>query len=123
LGDFYALAADAVERFVATGDAAALARARQLNRQLYSSRPLGRNYLYLRASIKEPRDILYFTPAVTMQANLDDCSLSLIPEALYTGYENWELRARAFVLWGERDSEFGAKQSEARFELMARRYF
>jgi hypothetical protein len=123
LRDFYGFVSDAAERFATTGDATDLDRARQLNRRLTSARPVGRNALYLRASVKEPRNILYLTPAVTLQMNLDDGSFSLAPEAVYTGYENWELRARAFLLSGDRDSEFGGRQNEARFELMARRYF
>ncbi len=120
---FYTFANEAVDSYVATGDATQLTQARLLSRQLYSSRPLGKRYLYLRASQKEPNDILYFTPAVTLQVNLDDGSFSVTPEALYTGYENWELRARLFVLGGGGDTEFGAKPNRARFELMARRYF
>ena len=123
LRDFYTFVAEAVESYATTGDAAALAQARLLNRQFYSVRPLGKRYLYLRASQKEPNDILYFIPAVTLQVNLDDGSFSLIPEALYTGYDNWELRGRLFVLGGNSRAEFGAKPNRARFELMARRFF
>jgi len=123
LASFYDFTEAAVEEFRRTGSGDALARARRLNRELYSSRPLGRNYLYLRASVKEPHDILYFTPAVTAQVNLDDGSSSLMPEVVYTGYENWDLRARLAVLGGGGRSEFGAKQNQARFELMARHYF
>jgi len=123
LGDFYDYVDDAVAQFQATGDAAALAQARRLNRLYYSSRPLGRNALYLRASIKEPNNILYFTPAVTLQLGLDDGSFSLAPEVLYTGFENWELRARLFLLSGDAHSEFGGRQADGRLELMVRRYF
>ena len=123
LRDFHEFVAEAVETSATTGDSAPLGQARQLNRQFYSARPLGKRYLYLRASQKEPNDILYFTPAVTLQMNLDDRSFSLTPEALYTGYENWELRARLFLLGGDSRTEFGAKPTGARLELMARRFF
>ncbi|MDF1594082.1 MAG: hypothetical protein P1P89_21445 [Desulfobacterales bacterium] len=50
-----------------------------------------RDYLYFRASIKEPFDLLYFTPAVTTIVNLNDQSLSVTPEVVYTAITNLEL--------------------------------
>jgi hypothetical protein len=91
-------------------------------------RPVGlpnpmRNYLYLRASQKEPFDILYFTPSATTIVNLDDGSYSLIGELLYTGFGELELRLRAAYNRGERLTEFGEKPVEARYELRLRYYF
>lgn len=123
MDDFNTYAEDALEQYRATGDTVALARARQLSRLLQSSQPLGRNYLYLRASMQEPGGILYLTPAVTLRMNLDDASFSLAPEVVYTGFTNWELRGRAYLLVGEPGSEFGGKPAQTRFELMARLYF
>ena len=82
-----------------------------------------RNYLYVRASQKEPFDILYFTPSATVIANLDDGSYSLIGELMYTGFKDVELRVRAAANRGERLTEFGAKPVEARYELRLRYYF
>jgi hypothetical protein len=94
----------------------------------FRARPVGRpnpmrNYLYLRASQKEPFDILYFTPSATVIANLDDGSYSLIGELMYTGFENVELRLRAAFNRGERLTEFGEKPIDARYELRLRYYF
>ena len=94
----------------------------------FRARPVGqpnpmRHYLYLRASRKEPFDILYFTPAVTAIVNLDDGSHSLIGELLYTGFGDLELRLRAAFNRGERLTEFGAKPVDARYELRARWHF
>lgn len=91
----------------------------------FRARPLGRpnpmrHYLYLRASQKEPFDILYFTPSATVIANLDDGSYSLIGELLYTGFGDLELRLRAAVNRGARLTEFGEKPVDARYELRAR---
>jgi hypothetical protein len=82
-----------------------------------------RRYLYLRLSQKEPFDILYFTPALTVIANLDDGSRSVAPELLYTGVTNLELRLRLFYLSGGRLTDFGEKQNDRRLELRARYYF
>ncbi len=78
-----------------------------------------RNYLSLRVSRKEPLDLLYFTPSITLIQNLDDGSRSLSPELSYTGITNLELRLRAFSLSGNRLSNFGEKQNERRLELRA----
>ncbi|HJW81600.1 MAG TPA: hypothetical protein VJ396_05085, partial [Acidiferrobacterales bacterium] len=82
-----------------------------------------RRYLYLRVSQKEPFDILYFTPALTVIANLDDGSRSIAPELLYTGVTNLELRLRTLFLSGDRLTDFGEKQNDRRLELRARYYF
>jgi hypothetical protein len=80
-------------------------------------------YLYLRLSQKDPFDILYFTPALTVIANLDDGSRSVTPEMLYTGVTNLELRLRVFFLSGNRLSDFDEKQNDRRLELRGRYYF
>ena len=123
LADFYAFITEAAQVYESTGDDALLRRARQLNQELFSDHPLGRRYIYLRASQKEPRDVLYLTTSATLQCNLDDRSFSLIPEAVYTGFSNWELRARLFILRGGSHTEFGEKPSQHRLELTARRFF
>jgi hypothetical protein len=82
-----------------------------------------RRYLYLRLSQKDPFDILYFTPALTVIANLDDGSRSVAPELLYTGITNLELRLRLFFLSGDRLTDFGEKQNDRRLDLRARYYF
>lgn len=89
----------------------------------YARANAGRDYLYLRASQKEPFDIVYFTPALTLIANLADRSWSLTPELLYTGITNLDLRLRASWLHGDAYSEFGEKQNARRLELLARFYF
>ena len=80
-------------------------------------------YLYLRLSQKDPFDILYFTPALTVIANLDDGSSSVSPELLYTGVTNLELRLRVFFLTGGQLTDFGERQNDRRLELRARYYF
>jgi hypothetical protein len=97
-------------------------KARQIS-PAYARANAGRGYLYLRASQKEPFDIVYFTPSLTLIANLADRSWSLTPELLYTGITNLDLRLRASWLHGSDYSEFGEKQNQRRLELLARFYF
>lgn len=123
MGGFVQFVDNAYAQYLATGNDAQLVRAASLSRSGYGRPNPGRNYLYLRASQKEPFDILYFTPALTVIANADDRSMSVAPELLYTGITNLELRARAFFLSGGSGTEFGEKQNSQRFELQARFYF
>jgi hypothetical protein len=83
----------------------------------------GQRYAYLRVSQKEPFDILDFTPAVALIANTSDHSWSLIPELLYTGVKNLELRLRLALNRGDAGTEFGEKAVQSRLELRARLYF
>ncbi|MDO8933083.1 MAG: porin [Rhodocyclaceae bacterium] len=96
--------------------------ARQISPSYARANP-GERYLYFRASQKEPFDIVYFTPSITLIGNLDDRSYSLTPELLYTGVTNLDLRLRASWLSGKAGSEFGEKQNARRLELVARYYF
>jgi hypothetical protein len=79
--------------------------------------------LYVRASQKEPFDVLYITPAVALIANLDDGSASLIGELLYTGFRDTELRLRAGFNRGGRLTEYGEKPVDARLGLRLRYYY
>jgi hypothetical protein len=110
-------------RYSASGDDSLLRRAASLAQGAYGRPNAGRRYAYLRVSQKEPWNILYFTPALTVIANLDDRSRSVAPELFYTGITNVELRARAIFLSGAPGSDFGEKQNSRRFELLARLYF
>jgi hypothetical protein len=89
----------------------------------YARPDLMQRYLYVRASQKEPFDILYFTPSVTTIVNLDDRSYSLIGELLYTGFGNFEIRVRAAFNVGERLTEYGEKPVSQRLELRVRWHF
>ncbi len=114
LSDFHSL--------VASGDAMLFNKAKQISPS-FARANAGQDYLYLKLSQKEPYDIVYFTPSLTLIMNLADRSRSLTPELLYTGFTNLELRLRATWLQGAENSEFGEKQNRRRLELLARFYF
>jgi hypothetical protein len=122
LRDYFTFVHDAYDQFLATGDSTLLARARSVQAGYQRPTP-GRRYLYLRVSQKEPFDILYFTPALTVIGNLDDGSYSASPELAYTGVTNLDLRLRLFFLSGGRLTDFGEKQNDRRLEMRARYYF
>ena len=114
---------NAYAQYLATGNATALNQAASVVRSGYGLPNPGRNYLYLRVAQKEPFDILYFTPAITVIANADDWSSSITPELLYTGFKDIELRLRAVFLTGGAGTEYGERLNSRRFELRARLYF
>lgn len=108
---------------VAATPAANTARLAALAQTPYMRPNPGRDYAYLRISGKEPWDWLYVAPALTLLANLQDHSLSVTPEVVYTGIDNIELRARWVWLHGGAASEYGARPIQSRLEATARLSF
>ncbi len=120
--DYFTLVQTGYDDFLNTGSTTKLERARVQQSNYVRANPMQR-YLYVRVSQKEPFDILYFTPSVTVIRNLDDQSYSAAPEVTYTGITNLELRLRMFFLQGGQLTDFGEKQNDRRIELRARYYF
>lgn len=81
------------------------------------------DYLYIRASQKEPFDALYWSAGATTIMNLHDGSASLLPEVVYTGINNVEVRSRIGFLIGGRDTDFGERPNQWRVELRMRYFF
>ena len=121
--NFYGLISRGFDAYRTTGDQTGLGRVSQLAESGYTRQNAMRNYLYVRLSQKEPFDILYFTPSLTCMINTDDLSTNMMPELLYTGITNLELRLRAGVMIGGHNTEFGEKQNDYRIELRAGYYF
>lgn len=119
---FFALAHNAVAQYRATGSNALLQKAATLS-NAYMRPNTMRRYINLKISQNEPFNIVYFTPSLTVQANLTDRSMLVLPELLYTGFTNVELRLRAQASIGPHFTEFGEKQASARVEFRARYYF
>ena len=60
---------------------------------------------------------------VSLIANVDDKSFSLIPEILYTGITNFEFRLRGGLIVGSHGSEYGEKQNDYGMDFRVRYYF
>lgn len=116
---FYALVARGWQAYITGGGDALLRRALLVADGTYGRLNPMRDYLYLRVVQKEPFNILYFSPAVTVMANLNDGGYTVSPEVVYTRFTNLELRLKANFLFGGPDSEFGEKQNRWRVELRA----
>ncbi|WP_027174952.1 hypothetical protein [Desulfovibrio aminophilus] len=98
--EYYSFVEDALAAYQ-TGNKLPLMKSRKYS-QAYSSQNAMEDYLYLRIVQKDPFDILYFSPALTTIANLDDGSLSLSPELLYAPVTNWEFRLKSWFFLGGR---------------------
>ena len=120
---FFELVDDANDLFMETGDDSLYSKAASGSEGAYGRSQSGRNYLYAKITQKEPFDLLYFTPGLTAILNLDDESFSLSPEAVYTGFTNWELRLRFSLLVGSSFTDYGEKQNENKLELRVRYFF
>jgi hypothetical protein len=121
--DFFTFVDSSYAAYTAKGSTGGLGKAVSLFQGPYGKPNPEENYIYLRISQKEPFDILYFTPAITWIANIDDKSFSLAPEITYTGFTNWELRLRSILIAGQKGTEFGEKQNDYRVDLRVRYYF
>jgi hypothetical protein len=121
--DYFRFINKGYDAYVSSGSDALLKKALNITEGNYGRMNPMRDYIYLRASRKEPFDILYFTPSITAIANVNDKSFSLSPELLYIGITNLELRLKASFLSGQHLSEYGEKQNDYRTELRARYYF
>lgn len=109
---------DFIQAPATTASQARLALARGYNKPQHM-----RNYLYLRITQKEPFDILYFTPGITLIHNLDDQSYTVSPEFSYTRITNLELRLRANLFAGDDETEFGSKAVDNKVEFRLRYFF
>ena len=121
--DYFTFIDKGYDLFLSKGNDSLLKKAAGVTEGNYGRINPSKDYLYLRISQKEPFNILYFTPAITTIMNLNDRSLSLSPELLYTAIKNLELRLKVIGLFGGRGTEFGEKPNDYRIELRVRYYF
>ena len=121
--DYYSFIDKGYDTYLASGDDSLIKKASNVAGGGYNRKNPMRDYLYLRASQKEPFDILYLTPSLTGIYNINDKSLSIGPELLYTGIKNLELRLKATFLTGSSYTEFGEKLNNSRMEFRVRYYF
>jgi len=121
--DYFTFIDRGYDLFLLNGNDSLLKKAAGVTEGNYGRPNPMKDYLYLRVTQKEPFNILYFTPAITTIMNLNDKSLSISPELLYTGITNLELRLKAFGLVGGKGTDFGEKPNDYRIELRVRYYF
>ena len=121
--NYFSFIGQGYDTYLASGDDSLLKRASNIAGGSYNRRNPMRDYIYLRASQKEPFDIPYFTPSLTGIFNVADESFLIGPELLYTGIKNLELRLKTTFLVGDSYTEFGEKQNDCRIEFRVRYFF
>jgi len=119
---FYSLAHSAFAQYRTTGSIALLQKVGMMSQMYMMPNPM-RNYINFKVSQDEPFNIVYFTPSLMVEANTTDRSMLILPELLYTGFTNVELRFRVQANIGAHLTEFGEKQASTRVEFRARYYF
>ncbi len=122
LEEFLQLVEPAYEAFLA-GDPSFLQALNQVSREAFATPSPLKDYLYLRATQKDSFGVVYLTPGLTSIVNLQDGSFQLIPEVQYSFVTNLILRGRSIFLVGGRNTEFGEKRNDFRFELRLRYFF
>jgi len=110
------------EALLAGTDTESFQEAQSLRGSFAGANPM-RDYLYLRASQKEPFGILHLTPGLSSIINLPDGSFQIMPELQYSPSANAAIRLRAAFLVGDEGTEYGEKVSDYRLELRARLFF
>jgi len=121
--DYFSFIDTGYDEYLASGDDSLLKKANNVAGGNYNRKNFMKDYLYLRVSQKEPFDMLYYTPSLTGIYNMNDKSVSIAPELLYTGIKNLELRLKTTFPVGNSYTEFGEKQNDYKLELRARYYF
>jgi hypothetical protein len=117
--DYFTLADSAL----ASGDAARIQGVTRLAKDSFGGAQVMRDYLYVRASQPDLFGAQYLSGAVTGIYNRQDGSFSLTQETSYRMKTNLELRTQLGVIAGKRETEFGDKLADVRFEFRARYFF
>jgi hypothetical protein len=94
-----------------------------LSQQYFRNSTLMEDYLYVKLTMPEPFDWLYFTPSLYSIYNLNDNSFLLSAALSYKPVTNFEFIFWPTILIGGESSEFGQKMVQRRMELWVRVFF
>ena len=106
-----------------SGDADTIGATRSVINSSFSSKNLMRDYLYLKASLPEPFDLLYSSVSLFTIYNLNDNSFMLSPQIGYKPFTNAEILLWPSFFWGADNSEYGSKPFHSKIEMWFRFYF
>lgn len=121
--DYFSLIQAGYDDYISNQNMEKLAISREYGRQFYNKQTVMRDYLYLKASQKEPFDILYFTPSLTCIYNINDKSASIASQMTYTPITNLELDFKAIFLFGKDYTEYGEKINDYKILASVKYYF
>jgi opacity protein-like surface antigen len=115
--------ADFLANAANSGNATSAQQALRLNQQYFRTSTLMEDYLYMKLTIPEPFDLLYFTPSLYSIYNLNDNGFLLSTPLSYKPVTNFEFIFWPAILIGAEASEFGQKMVQQRMELWVRVFF
>ena len=84
---------------------------------IQQKRTISRNYQYLKISIKEPFNWLYFTPSLISLVNLDDGSSNSGVQMSYAPGDNWSFQLLVQQLSGGQYTQYGENLAANNLEM------
>ncbi|MBW1908953.1 MAG: hypothetical protein JRJ11_05350 [Deltaproteobacteria bacterium] len=121
--EYFKFTENAYNTYLLTGNEKKLKKSLSLSKYYFSEKNFMKDYIYFKATQKEPFDILYFNPSLAVMFNVADTSCSITPELLYTPISNLELRLKSTFFQGSSYSEFGEKPFDYKVEFYVKYYF
>ena len=85
--------------------------------QVQQNQLIARDYAYLKVSVKEPFNWLYFTPSASWQVNINDSSRTGTLRLSYTPFEDWTFQASYQQSDGNRYTQWGENAVRNKFSL------
>jgi hypothetical protein len=121
--EYFKFTENAYNTYLSTGNEKKMKKSLSLSKNYFGEKNYMKDYIYFKATQKEPFDILYFNPSLAVMFNVADASCSITPELLYTPISNLELRLKSTFFQGSSYSEFGEKPFDYKVEFSVKYYF
>jgi hypothetical protein len=120
---YFQFTENAYNTYASTGSEKNMKKSIGLSKDYFGEKNYMKDYIYFKATQKEPFDILYFNPSLVVIFNVADASFSISPELLYEPISNLELRLKPTFFQGSSYSEFGEKPLDYKVEFYLKYYF
>jgi len=114
---------DFLSNAAVSGSSVTAASALSTARAYFGGSNLMRDYIYLKLSLPEPFNWVYFTPSAYVMINAADGSYLAGLPLSYKPVTNFEFIAWPVLSGGGRGTEFGGRQASAKLDLWLRFYF
>ena len=86
--------------------------------QIQQRKTINQNYGYIKVSVKEPFNWLYFTPSLTWLGNLDDQSSNVSTQMSYAPSDNWTILLTWQHMAGSQYTQYGENVVQDKLALM-----
>jgi hypothetical protein len=86
--------------------------------QIQQRKTINQNYGYIKVSVKEPFNWLYFTPSFSWLGNLDDQSSNISTQMSYTPSDNWIMLLTWQHMTGRQYTQYGENVVQDKLALL-----